>query len=34
MKKCVPVCANCHRKIHYYGADKYPQLKQNKFEEQ
>lgn len=32
LKKCVPVCANCHRKIHYYGSDKYPQL--NKFEEQ
>lgn len=32
LKKCVPVCANCHRKIHYYGSDKYPQL--NRFEEQ
>ena len=28
LKKCVPVCANCHRKIHYYGADKFPQLNQ------
>lgn len=32
LKKCVPICANCHRKIHYYGSDKYPQL--NRFEEQ
>lgn len=28
LKKCVPVCANCHRKIHYYGADKFPKLNQ------
>lgn len=27
LKKCVPVCSNCHRKIHYYGSDKYPQIK-------
>ena len=40
LKKCVPICANCHRKVHYYGIDKYPQIKEaaknmeNKFEEQ
>ena len=40
LKKCVPICANCHRKVHYYGIDKYPQVIEasknieNKFEEQ
>lgn len=28
LKKCIPVCANCHRKIHYYGADKFPQIQE------
>lgn len=28
LKKCISVCANCHRKIHYYGADKFPQVQE------
>lgn len=26
LEKCIPVCANCHRKIHKYGLDKVKEM--------
>ena len=26
LEKCVVLCANCHRKVHYYGYKKFPKL--------